>query len=73
MKWIIRFLLKEVGRDDTLMSLLSTNVLSVNAYTRTNNMAPPIDIRQSFKTAAGRVRKKKKKGPQHKKSLARRV
>lgn len=43
---------KEVGRDDTLLSLLSTNVLSVNAYTRTNNMAPPIDIRQSFKTAA---------------------
>ncbi|MBF8274945.1 MAG: CRISPR-associated protein Cas3 [Candidatus Brocadiaceae bacterium] len=43
---------KEVGRDDTLLSLLSTNNLSVNAYTRTNNTAPPIDIRQSFKTAA---------------------
>jgi CRISPR-associated endonuclease/helicase Cas3 len=43
---------KEVGRDDTLLSLLSTNDLSVNAYKRTNNAAPPLHLRQSFKTAA---------------------
>lgn len=43
---------KEVGRDDTLLSLLSTNDLSVNAYKRTNKSAPPLYLRQSFKTAA---------------------
>jgi CRISPR-associated endonuclease/helicase Cas3 len=43
---------KEVGRDDTLLSLLSTNDLSVNAHKRTNNAAPPLHLRQSFKTAA---------------------
>ena len=43
---------KEVGRDDTLLSLLSTNELSVNAYKRTNNAAPPLHLHQSFKTAA---------------------
>lgn len=42
----------EMGRDDSLFSLLSTNSLSVNAYQRANNTAPPIHLRQSFKSAA---------------------
>lgn len=43
---------KEVGRNDTLLSMLSTNDLSINAYKRKNNTAPPLHLRQSFKTAA---------------------
>lgn len=43
----------QVGRDDTLFSLLSTNDLSVSAYKNMNGKkAPPLHLRQSFKTAA---------------------
>lgn len=43
---------KEVERNETLFSLLSTNDLSVNAYKRTSRVAPPLQLRQSFKSAA---------------------
>lgn len=44
---------REVERNDSLFSLLSTNPLSVAAYSRNNNnQAPSISLRQSFKTAA---------------------
>lgn len=42
----------EVGRNDTLLSLLSTNELSVEAYKRVHKAPPPLYLRQSFKTAA---------------------
>ncbi len=43
----------DVGRDDTLFSLLSVNELSVSAYNRqNNNNPPPLHLRQSFKTAS---------------------
>ncbi len=42
-----------VGRNDTLLSLLSTNEQAVNAYKRTCNEAPPLYLRQSFESAAG--------------------
>lgn len=43
----------EIGRDDTLLSLLSTNALSVDAYKRNhNNRAPDLNLRQAFRTAA---------------------
>lgn len=43
----------DVGITDNLFSLLSTNSISVAAYSRNNNnQAPPLSLRQSFKTAA---------------------
>lgn len=42
----------QIGRDDNLLSLLSTNALSVEAYKRANKKAPPYYLRQSFKVAA---------------------
>lgn len=43
---------KDVGHSDDLLSLLSTNSVSVEAYKRSNKAAPPLWLRQSFKTAA---------------------
>lgn len=43
---------KEVKMNDTLLSLLSTNELSVNAYRRAFKVPPPLHLRQSFETAA---------------------
>ncbi len=42
----------EVGRSDNLLSLLSTNLLSVEEYKRKEKQAPPLSLRQSFMTAA---------------------
>lgn len=43
---------KEIGRHDNLLSLLSTNSLSVASYRRQNNSeAPKIILRQSFMSA----------------------
>jgi CRISPR-associated endonuclease/helicase Cas3 len=42
---------KEVGHDDNLLSLLSTNALSVQAYVGKHGSAPLISLRQSFKSA----------------------
>lgn len=43
----------EIGRDDTLLSLLSTNGLSVSAYARNHGQTQrPLMLRQSFHTAA---------------------
>lgn len=44
---------REIGRDGDLLSLLSTNSLSVEAYKATLKKAPPYCLRQSFMTAAG--------------------
>lgn len=43
----------DVGRDDSLLELLSTNSISVGEYCRINGKQPDIYFRQSFKTAAG--------------------
>ncbi len=43
---------KELGRDDDLLNLLSLNTGSVEAYKRTNNQTPPLNLRQSFMSAA---------------------
>ena len=43
---------KDVERNDSLFSLLSTNDQSANAYKRIHNDAPPLSLRQSFMTAA---------------------
>jgi CRISPR-associated endonuclease/helicase Cas3 len=43
---------KEFGRDDDLLTLLSTNALSVEAYKSSQKLAPPLHLRQSFMTAA---------------------
>lgn len=40
-----------IGHDDDLFSLLSTNTLSVNAYTNAHHAAPDILLRQSFQAA----------------------
>lgn len=40
------------GRDDDLLTLLSTNTVSVEAYKRANKQAPPLHLRQSFMSAA---------------------
>lgn len=40
------------GRDDDLLSLLSTNSISVEAYKSSHNQAPPLNLRQSFMSAA---------------------
>lgn len=42
----------DVGRDDNLLNLLSTNSLSIGEYCRRNGKNPEIYFRQSFKTAA---------------------
>jgi CRISPR-associated endonuclease/helicase Cas3 len=41
-----------LGRNDSLLSLLSMNTLSVEEYKRTFRKAPPLSLRQSFKSAA---------------------
>jgi len=41
----------ENWRDDTLLSLLSTNELSVQSFAMTHGKYPPFDLRQSFMTA----------------------
>jgi len=43
---------RDVGRDDTLFSLLSTNTQSVNAYQSSQKHAPSLNLRQSFMSAA---------------------
>lgn len=43
---------REIGRDGDLLSLLSTNTLSVQAYKVDQKQAPPYLLRQSFMTAA---------------------
>lgn len=42
----------DVGRDDNLLELLSTNRISTGEYFRLNNKQPDIYFRQSFKKAA---------------------
>ena len=42
----------DIGRDDNLLELLSTNSKSVGEYSRINGKQPDIYFRQSFKTAA---------------------
>ena len=42
----------KIGRNDTLLSLLSTNEQAVHAYKRACKSAPPLHLRQSFKAAA---------------------
>lgn len=42
----------DVGRNDNLLELLSTNSISVGEYCRVNGKQPDIYFRQSFKTAA---------------------
>jgi len=41
-----------LGRDDDLLTLLSTNAVSVEAYKNENGQAPPCFLRQSFMSAA---------------------
>ena len=43
---------REIGRDGDLLSLLSTNSLSVEAFKAAFKKAPPYCLRQSFMTAA---------------------
>jgi CRISPR-associated endonuclease/helicase Cas3 len=43
---------REIGRDGDLLSLLSTNSLSVASYKNALKKAPPYLLRQSFMTAA---------------------
>jgi len=48
---------KEIGGDNDLLSLLSTNLASFNEYSRTHNSAkPPFYLWQSFKTAGEHFR-----------------
>jgi len=42
---------KDIGHDDELLSLLSTNVFSVEAYKRATRTVPILHLRQSFKSA----------------------
>jgi CRISPR-associated endonuclease/helicase Cas3 len=42
----------EIGRDDDLLSLLSANTQSVEAYKHAKRQAPPLHLRQSFMSAA---------------------
>lgn len=42
----------QIGRDDTLLDLLSLNQLAVKECARQNGSAPPIPLRQAFMTAA---------------------
>lgn len=43
---------KELGRDDTLLNLLSLNDIAVADYKQVHKKAPPLNLRQSFMTAA---------------------
>jgi CRISPR-associated endonuclease/helicase Cas3 len=43
---------REFGRDDDLLTLLSTNTGSVEAYKSSHKQAPPLNLRQSFMSAA---------------------
>lgn len=43
---------REFGRDDDLLTLLSTNAVSVESYKSANNQAPSLHLRQSFMSAA---------------------
>ena len=43
---------REIERDDNLFSLLSTNGQSVEAYKSSQKQAPPLNLRQSFMSAA---------------------
>lgn len=43
---------KDLGRDDNLLTLLSTNAVSVDAYKNGCKQAPPLHLRQSFMSAA---------------------
>ncbi len=43
---------RDFGRDDDLLSLLSTNTVSVEAYKSSHKQAPPLNLRQSFMSAA---------------------
>jgi CRISPR-associated endonuclease/helicase Cas3 len=45
---------KELGRDDTLLNLLSLNSTAVGDYARVQQKAPPVHLRQSF-MAAGKA------------------
>lgn len=40
------------GRDDTLLNMLATNDMAVDAYTTRQQSAPPLHLRQAFMTAA---------------------
>ena len=42
----------EIGRDDTLLDLLSDNPLAASDYTRTHRQPPALSLRQSFMSAA---------------------
>lgn len=42
----------EIGRDDTLLALLSDNALAASDYTQTHRQPPPLSLRQSFMSAA---------------------
>jgi len=44
---------EDTGHADDLLTLLSTNTLAVEAYKRGNKSAPLLQLRQSFKSAAG--------------------
>lgn len=43
---------RQIGHDDTLLNMLSSNTLAVGDYKRTKRQAPTIYLRQSFMTAA---------------------
>jgi CRISPR-associated endonuclease/helicase Cas3 len=43
---------REFGRDDDLLTLLSTNAVSVEAYKSSHKQAPSLNLRQSFMSAA---------------------
>lgn len=43
---------KELNHDDDLLTLLSTNEVSVGIYKRNTQQAPPIMLRQAFQSAA---------------------
>ncbi|ASM78149.1 CRISPR-associated protein [Vitreoscilla filiformis] len=42
---------QDLGRDDTLLNLLSLNNLAVEDYKRAHRQVPPLHLRQSFMTA----------------------
>ena len=43
---------RAIGHDDDLLTMLSTNGSAVQNYIQAKGQAPPINLRQSFKTAA---------------------
>jgi CRISPR-associated endonuclease/helicase Cas3 len=42
---------RDIGHDDDLLTMLSTNARAVAAYARENRAAPALSLRQSFKSA----------------------